>query len=133
MTVIGETRRVNIFGVSDTATSLTTGSYLTNDAADLLYLRRASASNTYASDAVYSTSSSSPLLSITLTQNPSGSGRRINLQDAGLQQLQVDLTQRAPIASPTFTGELTAHTVNVTSTGTLLMTTCPQRRFYRTT
>ena len=115
------TKKVNIFGVADTPTALTTSNYLTNDAADSLYLRRASASNTYVSDAVYSTSSGSPLLSMTLAPNPSGSGRRINLQDTGLQQLQTDLAQRAPTANPTFTGELTAQTVKVTSTGTLLM------------
>ena len=32
MTVFGETNKVSIFGVADISTSLTTGSYLTNDA-----------------------------------------------------------------------------------------------------
>ena len=39
----------------------------------------------------------------------------------GLQQLQGDLTQRTPTANPTFIGVLTAQTVKVTSTSTMLM------------
>ena len=70
MSVIGEKKKINIFGVADTPTELTTGNYLTNDTAESLYLRKSSASNTYVSDAVYSSSSGAPLISITLTPNP---------------------------------------------------------------
>ena len=92
MSVIGEKKNINIFGVADTPTELTTGNYLTNDTAESLYLRKSSASNTYVSDAVYSSSSGAPLLSVTLAPNPSGSGRRVTISDTGIQQLQTTLS-----------------------------------------
>ena len=110
MSVIGEKKKINIFGVADTTTELTTGSYLTNDTAELLYLRKSSASNTYVSDAAYSTSSASPLLSVSLAPNPSGSGRRVTIQDTSLQQLQLsvsgkqDALQTAQSGTPLLNG-----------------------------